>query len=178
MAIDGQLSMASDDGIRAVEVRRSARRRQTVAARLLKGTLIVSVPDNLTKAEEAMWVEKMKERFLVRRRRDRLNAGGYLRRRARLMNERYFEGRLKWASITYVTNQKFRWGSCTHGDGTIRISDVVADMPEWVGDYILVHELAHLLVPNHSEDFWDLVSRYPLAERARGYLIAKGLEEG
>jgi hypothetical protein len=39
-----------------------------------------------------------------------------------------------------------------------------------VRDYVLVHELAHLLVPGHGPDFWSLVQRYPRTERARGYL--------
>jgi predicted metal-dependent hydrolase len=43
-------------------------------------------------------------------------------------------------------------------------------MPEWVIDYVLLHELAHLVVPSHGADFWDLVARYPKTERARGYL--------
>ena len=43
-------------------------------------------------------------------------------------------------------------------------------MPGWVLDYVLVHELAHLLVPGHGADFWELVGRYPRSERARGYL--------
>jgi hypothetical protein len=43
-------------------------------------------------------------------------------------------------------------------------------MPGWVVDYVLVHELAHLLVPGHGPRFWELVSGYPKAERARGYL--------
>jgi predicted metal-dependent hydrolase len=71
-----------------------------------------------------------------------------------------------------------RYGSCTPEDGTIRLSDRLLDFPAWVRDYVLVHELAHLVEPNHSAAFWSLVARYPLAERARGFLIAKGLDEG
>ena len=66
-----------------------------------------------------------------------------------------------------------RWGSCTPGTGTIRISTRIAKFPDWVVDYVLVHELAHLEVADHSEAFWKVVRRYPKAERAIGYLIAK-----
>jgi hypothetical protein len=40
-----------------------------------------------------------------------------------------------------------------------------------------VHELAHLHVRGHGKSFWDLVDRYPLRERARGFLIARGVED-
>jgi predicted metal-dependent hydrolase len=66
-----------------------------------------------------------------------------------------------------------RWGSCTPDAGTIRISDRLARFPDWVIDYVIVHELAHLAVADHSTEFWQLVHRYPKAERATGYLIAK-----
>ena len=69
-----------------------------------------------------------------------------------------------------MSNQNGRWGSCTPADRTIRISDRIMDMPEWVIDYVLLHELVHLVVPSHSARFWALVGRYPRAERARGYL--------
>jgi hypothetical protein len=44
------------------------------------------------------------------------------------------------------------------------------ELPSWVQDYVLVHELVHLLVPGHGPKFWALVARYPRAERARGFL--------
>lgn len=164
--------------VRSVEVRRSARRRRTVAARLEAGTLIVYLPERMSKAEEAMWIDKMRRRLEARERRGRLNSEGDLERRAQEMNRRYFDGRLRWKSLVYVTNQRDRYGSCTIEDATIRLSDSLAGMPAWVRDYVIVHELAHLVVPDHSRAFWDLVERYPLTERARGFLVAKGLEEG
>jgi hypothetical protein len=163
--------------ISAIEIKRSAKRRRTVAARLEGSTLVVYLPERMSRAEEAEWVERMRRRFEDRRRRDSLNSDGGLQRRAQELNRKYFGGALSWRSITYVTNQRERYGSCTVDDGTIRLSDVLAGMPAWVRDYVIVHELAHLLVADHSRAFWKLVRRYPQTERAIGFLIAKGLEE-
>jgi predicted metal-dependent hydrolase len=80
------------------------------------------------------------------------------------------DGEAQPTSVRWVSNMASRWGSCTPTDGTIRVSSRLRDMPSWVLDYVLVHELAHLLVPGHGTDFWDLVGRYPRTERARGYL--------
>ena len=130
----------------------------------------------MSQADEAVWVERMRRRLESQERRRHQNSSGELERRAREMNKRYFGGKLTWSSLNYVGNQNSRYGSCTVGTGAIRLSDSLLDMPGWVRDYVLVHELAHLLVPNHSPKFWALVGRYPLTERARGYLIAKGVE--
>lgn len=180
-SLPGQLALpdaADSTLVRSVEVRRSTRRKRTVAARLERGNLIVYLPARLSAAEEAHWVEKMRRRLEAQERRRRLNGSGDLERRAEELNARYFGGKLTWNSLTYVGNQQSRYGSCTVGKATIRLSDVLADMPGWVRDYVLVHELAHLVVPNHSADFWAVVNRYPLTERARGFLIAKGIESG
>jgi predicted metal-dependent hydrolase len=93
-----------------------------------------------------------------------------LLRRARDLSRRYLGGRAKPASVRWVANQGSRWGSCTPADGSVRLSTRLQGMPPWVVDYVLVHELAHLLVPGHGPEFWAEVERYPRTERARGYL--------
>jgi predicted metal-dependent hydrolase len=93
--------------------------------------------------------------------------------RARRLTARYLADHTDAAvptSVRWVTNQNGRWGSCTPDDRTIRISHRIQEMPDWVIDYVVLHELAHLVVPSHSGCFWELVNRYPKAERARGYL--------
>src|SRR5205809_3418617 len=99
-----------------------------------------------------------------------------LKRRADELNRQHYGGKLKIREIKWVTNQQKRYGSCTPAVATIRISDRVAQMPSWVLDYVLVHEMAHLVEANHSPAFWRLVARYPLTERARGYLTAVGMD--
>lgn len=168
--------MALPPGIPEIEVRRSQRRQRTVSARLTQGRLVVYLPAAMSASEEAMWVAKMAHRFEARRVGTALNSQGRLESRARELNRRYFEAKLKWSSLTYVTNQRSRFGSCSPREGKIRISAELAGMPAFVLDYVLMHELAHLLQPNHSAAFWELVNRYPLTERARGYLMAKGMQ--
>jgi predicted metal-dependent hydrolase len=160
-----------------VEIVRSPRRRKTVTAERRGGKVVVRLPAGLSRAEEQTWIRTMVGRLSERERLERLNARQTLDRTAERLNRRYFGGSLRWRSIRFVGNQRDRYGSCTPQDGSIRISDRVADMPAWVREYVLIHELAHLRVPSHSPRFWNLVQQYPLAERARGYLIAKGWEE-
>ncbi|HVA76038.1 MAG TPA: M48 family metallopeptidase [Acidimicrobiales bacterium] len=153
-----------------VEVVRSPRRRKTVQAREVGGVLRVSIPANMTKAEEDHWVAEMLRRM------QRKSAANLidLEERARVLAGRY--GLREPVAIRWVDNQEWRWGSCTPADGSIRISSRLAREPGWVIDYVVVHELAHLSVPGHGARFWSLVERYPLTERARGFLIARGLE--
>lgn len=160
-----------------IEVRRSARRRKTISAEIVGDALIVSVPDRLSRADEQEWVTVMARRMAQRKRRDRLNQDGDLARHAARLADHYVDG-VRPSGISWVANQKSRWGSCSPDDGSIRLSLELSSYPTWVRDYVIVHELAHLVVPHHGAAFWDIVNRYPLTERARGYLIAKGMEEG
>ena len=156
-------------GMPQIEVRRSARRRRTVAARREGDRLIVMIPASMSRAEERRWVADMLARVERSEAKRRLSDDD-LMTRAHTLNHDYFGGRATPVSVRWVTNQRTRWGSCTPVDGTIRISDRVQPMPGWVLDYVLVHELAHLLEPSHNRRFWAWVDRYPQAERAKGFL--------
>jgi predicted metal-dependent hydrolase len=131
--------------------------------------VVVMMPARLTKAEEAEWVEIMLGR-LERQSRRQSPTDAELSRRAESLSRRYLDGLAEPASVRWVDNQQQRWGSCTIVDRTIRLSSRLRGMPTWVIDYVLLHELTHLLVPGHGADFWEWVNRYPRTERARGYL--------
>ncbi len=152
-----------------VEVRRSRRRRRTVAAYREDDRVVVLIPARLTRAEEKEWVATMLKRLEKSERRRRPSDAGLLRRAKELSN-RYLDGEARPDVVRWVDNQNSRWGSCTPSDRSIRLSRRLVGMPSWVVDYVLVHELAHLLVAGHTPEFWRLVDRYPKAERAKGFL--------
>jgi predicted metal-dependent hydrolase len=155
-----------------VEVRRSARRRRTVTAYREQGRTVVLIPAAFSPAEERRWVAQMVAKLQTREERRRKSLGGdaQLMARARALSEAHFDGLADPVSVRWVDNQHRRWGSCTPADRSIRLSSRLRTMPDYVVDYVLVHELVHLLEPGHDERFWALVARYPKAERARGFL--------
>jgi predicted metal-dependent hydrolase len=149
------------------QVVRSGRRKKTIEAKVVDGVLRVYVPASLSLEEEALWVENMQARIARKIRSEGIDLP---QRAARLADTL---GLPQPEQIVFSDRQNKRWGSCTPSAGRIRISSKLATYPSWVVDYVIVHELAHLVHGNHSPAFWDLVARYSLAERARGYLLAK-----
>lgn len=156
-----------------VEVRRSKRRRQTVSARRDGNKVIVMLPARMSRSEEERWVAEMLSRLQrseTRRRSPARNSDEALMSRCRELSEKYFDGRAEPTGVRWVPPMRTRWASCTPSEGTIRVSQRLRDVPGWVLDYVLVHELTHLSVPGHGPDFWKRVRRYPKTERAIGYL--------
>ena len=152
-----------------VEVVRSPRRRRTISAHRVGDRIVVHVPARMSRAEEAQWVERMVRRVLAGERR-RLKSDEDLLARAARLASTYLDGKATPAAVRWVDNQQRRWGSCTPEDGTIRLSRRLANAPDYVVDYVLLHELAHLIVPGHGPRFWAELAGYPRLERARGYL--------
>ncbi|MFZ2487300.1 MAG: M48 family metallopeptidase [Anaerolineae bacterium] len=159
-----------------VRIERSPRRVKTVSARVVDNVFVVRAPAHMSDAELAPVIAKLQADWQRRTAKKSLD-DAMLEQRARELNREYFKGALKWQSIRWVTNQDKRFGSCTPSQGTIRLSHRIGSMPAFVRDYVLMHELAHLVEANHGARFWQLVYQYPRTERARGYLMAVGLEE-
>lgn len=90
--------------------------------------------------------------------------------RAERLSASYLSGRALPASVRWVDTMQSRWGSCTPVDRTIRLSRRLCGMPEYVVDYVLLHELTHLLVPGHGRAFWAELAGFEQLDRARGYL--------
>src|SRR5438128_8794056 len=159
-----------DPHLLPVRVITSRKRRRTVAARLRSGVLELLVPATMPHAEREHWAQVMSRRLQRRPERSRPSDERLLER-ARRLNLRHFGGKLRWTSIGFSDMERL-WGSCTFTDGAIRIARRAALLPDWVLDYLLVHELARLVHSDHGAAFHELENRYPLTERAKGYLLA------
>ncbi|WP_457962956.1 M48 family metallopeptidase [Arthrobacter sp. D1-29] len=159
-----------------VEVRRSARRTRTVAAFWENGTAVVAIPARFTAAQESEWVHRMLEKLhrqgerRTRKGKRQSATDAALAAHAADLSAQYFGGRAVPTSVRWVSNQNSRWGSATPSEGSIRLSDKLKAMPQWVVDYVLLHELAHLLVAGHNAAFWKLLEGYPETERAKAFL--------
>ena len=165
--------------INAIKILRSKKRRRTVSARIVKDILIVRAPQYLPESRLQKVITEFKARIERKQLKEELNKSENLVQRVKEFNLQYFENKLTVNSIEYVTDQNSKFGCCNYRTGCIRISHRISAMPQWVRNYVIIHELAHLVVPDHSKAFWEIVNRYKLAERARGYLIAAGgLGEG
>jgi len=160
-----------------VRVIKSKKRKRMASARVEDGVLLIRVPAGLAENRIKSLVEKFKKSVKTKRKFQSLQKRKWLVKRTESLNKKYFGGKLNFA-IKWSKNQNKIFGSCTSKRKTIRISSRLAKIPKWVLDYILVHELAHLLEPNHSRAFWKLVNQYKKAERARGYLLGMGVKEG
>jgi hypothetical protein len=153
-----------------IELVRGTRRRKHVEAVLVGDRLRVSFPRWMSIDEAQVTAQELAERMRRRTESARIDVAARARRVAREY------GLPRPASVRWVGNMRQRWGSCTPEDGSIRVSSRLAAFPSWVLDYVLVHELAHLLVPSHGPAHDAIVERFPYAERARGFLIAIDLD--
>lgn len=152
-----------------IEVRKSTRRRRSVGAYREGGITVVVVPERMSASQAAEHALALHQRLMKRAAKTRVSDDQLLER-ANLLRGRYMPRVPAPSSIRWSAQQNRRWGSCTTTDGSIRLSDRLQGMPQYVVDYVILHELAHLIVPNHGPDFDDLLDNYPQRQRACAFL--------
>lgn len=155
-----------------ITVQRSRRRRRTISWEVRHEHLVITVPAALSPSDERAWVDKIRSKVERRLSRAARKTDTGLWARAQSLWSSHFDGPCPATSVVWSDRQQRVHGSCSTATGEIRISRRLAQFPPWVLDYILVHELAHLIEANHGERFWALVRRYPETDRARGFLEA------
>lgn len=176
---DGESELRTSEGLPVI-IRRSARRRRTVSAFWEDGRAVVAIPASFSRRQEREWVQKMllKLEATSRRAAPKHKSDDSLMAHAVMLSARYLDGRAAPASVRWVSNQNGRWGSATPAEKTIRLSDKLRGMPDWVVDYVLLHELSHLIVAGHSKDFWALLESYPKTAEAKAFLAGVGFAIG
>jgi hypothetical protein len=161
-----------------VEVRTSKRRRKSATAYWSDGRIVVLLPSHLRGTERKEMVDWLVARVMSGRSMAAASDEA-LFDRAKHLGLRYVPGAAP-ASVRWVTNQQKRWASCTAQTGEIRLSHRLRGVPEWVLDAVLVHELAHLVYPDHSARFHELADRFARQAEATVFLegYALGLDAG
>ncbi len=152
-----------------LEIHRSPRRRRSGSARPHGSGIVVRVPARMDPAEEERMIERLVAKVTGRTHAERRGGDAELEARAVRLADRYVDG-VRPTEVRWSGRMQHRFGSCSFGSGRIRISEQLATMPDYVLDHVLVHELAHLIEPNHSPAFHRLVARFPHTDRAIGYL--------
>src|SRR5690606_19170507 len=115
-------------------------------------TIVVVVPHRLPEADRRRYADELAARLVAGRERRR-PSDAQLFQRAADLSARYLDGAAPPSAVTWSSRQHGRWGSCTPADRTIRLSDRLRDVPPWVLDAVLLHELAHLHHPDHGPGF-------------------------
>jgi predicted metal-dependent hydrolase len=169
------LSMADEartlkvDGV-ILELRVARKRVKNINARLRGKTLLVSAPHRISAGELEEAILQLARRLVRRRRARVVNSGGGAETIARKVAAR-FPDPPEVAEVRFVTNQRSRWGSYSARTGIVRLSAALRQMPSWVLEAVVAHELAHTFHLDHSPAFWELArSVCPKTDRARAFL--------
>jgi predicted metal-dependent hydrolase len=167
----------------AVTIRRDKRLKKSARwQREPDGSILLRVPYRYPKSSLPGLLDSIQTQLGRQKKRARRRTDADLQTRAEYLNQTCFGGRVKWEAIRWVKPMKTRLGSCTNGgptNGHIRISEEIKAWPQWVVDYIIAHEMAHRLHPDHSPAFWHTLQKaYPKTEQARGFVKGVMFNQG
>ena len=154
---------------------RSSRRKRTLNAFRQNGVIEIHIPDRLSRRQEFEMIPEMIDLVLKRENRLRKSDNALLELCDLILAEYLPDFSERPISVTWRVMRE-RWGSCTTVDKTIRISERLNSAPDYVIQYVLFHELIHLRIAGHGDDFYEFLARYPEKVRAEAFL--EGYEAG
>lgn len=141
-----------------------------INARLRGNTLAVSAPLHTPQATLDQVVPDLARRLVRRVRQRQLNADDEALALVQRVAAR-FPTRPAVDAVQFVTTQQARWGSYSAATRTIRLNAALREMPRWVLEAVVAHELTHVFHLNHGPKFWKLLRQvYPEADRADAFL--------
>jgi predicted metal-dependent hydrolase len=149
-----------------------------------EGRVRVTIPRGGSRREAEAFAERHQQWIARQRARLAISAPASMedRREVRSRAKTELPARLYELAVTCgvqvvkvsIRNQRARWGSCGR-DGHICLNWRLVLMPDWVRDYVLIHELMHLRRLDHSPGYWRLVAAAcPEYEKARRWLRVNG----
>jgi predicted metal-dependent hydrolase len=154
---------------------RKERRRRSISAFRQGGVIEIHIPAKMSKRQELEMIPEMIAMVLRREGRSRKTDLQLLEIGMELLTKYLPDFDVAPASINW-RNMSERWGSCTTVDRTIRISDRLIGAPNYVLNYIIFHELIHLRIPGHDQDFYNYLNRFTDQQKCEAFL--EGFELG
>ena len=146
------------------------KRVRNINVRLVNDELRVSAPPEVPQSELDEVVLRLAGKLVRRARAATLNSAEAALKIARRVAVR-FPKSPQISDVRFVTTQRSRWGSYSQRTGVIRLHAGLDQLPAWVLEAVVAHELAHAFHANHSPEFWALLRTvYPDTDRARAFL--------
>ena len=163
------------DNLPEFRVIRSSRRKKSMSALRQNGIIEIHIPERMSRKDEMIIIPEMIDIVLKRDAKSRSSDEALSLMADELIKKYLPDFYERPRAITWRAMRE-RWGSCTSGDGTIRISLRLNGSPDYVVGCVLFHELIHLRVPGHGRDFHAYLERFPEKDRAEAFL--EGFEAG
>jgi predicted metal-dependent hydrolase len=154
-----------------MEVRRTGRRKKTVAA-VREGQLtVLYAPLRMPNYEIEEMAQELQQRL------DQIDPRAYysdqeLLDRAEYLSANYLFSAAQPKSVAWSEKLTSAWGICNPLHQTINLATRLKGLPQYVIDYVLLHELVHLVCTNHGKEFDSFMKLFEKKERAEGYLDA------
>ncbi|MBI4919245.1 M48 family metallopeptidase [archaeon] len=121
--------------------------RASSSARIMEKDIHLTISSNLSKEIQQKHISTLLSRCIAQKK------YSWITRKVHEINQKHFNKEIK---NIFLKNTKSIWGSCS-GDKNINLSTRLLFAPEEIIDYVIIHELAHLIEHNHSENFWKIV---------------------